>query len=328
MAQLVILNLSKRRDIVKVTPATSLSQVLAEVCKRNQLQPDLYTLRHQQKEVDLSLTFRLSGLASNSTLELRKRSAQQSQSIVNVAFQLQDGSRIVDKFSSTKTVWEILCDVETSKRLNLTRQIDPHTNTFLQPVIQYMTREISSLEELHSTTLATLGGTSSGGISLRLMYKSTSETIDQIDQQLLILHQKKHEQQEKIEQQQNLQREQEKIEQQKKLERQQKVEQQEKLEQQKQIEQQELEQREKLEQQKQFEQQQEEQRKKRKQEQEQQENQEKPKSLDQEKEIQRWIQEKEKEQIEKYKREKKTGNGETTGCGIAEAGRTTTFGLS
>jgi tether containing UBX domain for GLUT4 len=58
---------------IPVTPSTTLAQVLAEFCNKNALNADDWTLVSKNKEVDLSLTFRLSGLVSNGKLELRRR---------------------------------------------------------------------------------------------------------------------------------------------------------------------------------------------------------------------------------------------------------------
>jgi tether containing UBX domain for GLUT4 len=58
---------------VAVTPSTPLAQVLAEFCSKNSLNADDWTLTSKGKELDLSLTFRLSGLVSNGKLELKRR---------------------------------------------------------------------------------------------------------------------------------------------------------------------------------------------------------------------------------------------------------------
>ncbi len=58
---------------ISVTPSTPLAQVLSEFCTKNSLNPDDWTLSSKNKELDLSLTFRLSGLVSNAKLELKRR---------------------------------------------------------------------------------------------------------------------------------------------------------------------------------------------------------------------------------------------------------------
>ena len=58
---------------ISVTPSTTLAQVLTEFCNKNSLSPDDWTLTSKNKELDLSLTFRLSGLVSNAKLELKRR---------------------------------------------------------------------------------------------------------------------------------------------------------------------------------------------------------------------------------------------------------------
>jgi hypothetical protein len=72
------LELGPKSLTVKTTPNTTLASVLAEFCKKYDLNPNEWTLYSKNKELDLSLTYRLSGLVPNSTLELRRRKIDES----------------------------------------------------------------------------------------------------------------------------------------------------------------------------------------------------------------------------------------------------------
>jgi tether containing UBX domain for GLUT4 len=139
--------------------------------------------------VDLSRTFRLSGLSSGAKLELVQLS--RSASVVSVALQLpeSDGNtRLTDKFPSTTTLWLVLRKFEAgvagegSPKRNLTARGAPAMNDgslgagrlyYQTPVLQFMGRELSSFTDLQKT-LAQLGF-NSGSTLLRLNFR-TSET--------------------------------------------------------------------------------------------------------------------------------------------------------
>lgn len=57
---------------VSMTPAKTLAQALSEFCAKFDLDACEYTLSHNKKELDLSLSWRLSGISANATLDVRK----------------------------------------------------------------------------------------------------------------------------------------------------------------------------------------------------------------------------------------------------------------
>jgi hypothetical protein len=63
---------------VKTTPQTTLASVLEEFCKKYHLDPNEWTLFYKNKELDLSLTYRLSGLVANAKLDVKKRIINES----------------------------------------------------------------------------------------------------------------------------------------------------------------------------------------------------------------------------------------------------------
>jgi tether containing UBX domain for GLUT4 len=148
--------------------------------------------RHNNKTVDLSRTFRLSGLSSGAKLELVQLS--RSASVVSVALQLPESegnTRLTDKFPSTTTLWLVLRKFEVgvvgdgSTKRNLTARGAPGMDDGLSgagrlyyqtPVIQVMGRELSSFTELQKT-LAQLGF-NNGSTLLRLSFRTSETTFE------------------------------------------------------------------------------------------------------------------------------------------------------
>ena len=156
---------------------------------------DLIYQRHNRKQLDLSLSFRLSGLSSGAKLELVQLS--RSPSVVTVALQLPEAEargapngRLLDKFPSTTTLWLILRKFEAGVAgegpiRNLTARGVPNTDgdsdsgrLFYEiPVLQILERELSSFADLQKS-LAQLGF-NSGNVLIRLNFRRTEETLEE-----------------------------------------------------------------------------------------------------------------------------------------------------
>lgn len=151
--------------------------------------------RHNRKQLDLSLSFRLSGLSSGAKLELVQLS--RSPSIVTVAVQLPESEargatngRLMDKFPSTTTLWLVLRKFEAGVAgsgpvRNLTARGVPATTDgaagsgrlfYEIPVLQILERELSSFTDLQKS-LAQLGF-NSGNILIRLSFRRTEEPLE------------------------------------------------------------------------------------------------------------------------------------------------------
>lgn len=159
------------------------------------LTSDILNVRHNRKQLDLSLAFRLSGLISGAKLELVQ--ASRSPSVVTVALQLPESevrgaanSRILDKFPSTTTLWLVLRKFEagvagSGQTRNLTSRAVPLTDGtegagrlyYESPVLQTLDREISSFTDLQKT-LAQLG-VNSGNILIRLSFRRTEQPMEE-----------------------------------------------------------------------------------------------------------------------------------------------------
>ncbi|KAJ2511724.1 hypothetical protein H4217_007247 [Coemansia sp. RSA 1939] len=141
---------------VKVTaaPMTTLQSVIGEACAKipNAAHPESYQLIHNKKTLDLSLPVRFVNLPQGATLTLKrvsspsataastvsaqpgggngtenqveqvpKRKPKQKQAAIKVALQIVGGSRIINDFEPTATLWDIVSTAERgAEALNLT----------------------------------------------------------------------------------------------------------------------------------------------------------------------------------------------------------------
>ncbi|TKA35743.1 hypothetical protein B0A54_12912 [Friedmanniomyces endolithicus] len=136
-ATLFVVDASARRAQIKVTPSKLLQDVLVEACRSKKLDPSGYILKTaNNKPVDLSQPFRLSGLSAGAKLQLVQ--ASRSPAVVNIALQLPEsegaGGRLQDKFPSSTSLWLILRKFEdgvagASQKLNLTQRGVPSSGS-------------------------------------------------------------------------------------------------------------------------------------------------------------------------------------------------------
>ncbi|RDL36832.1 Uncharacterized protein BP5553_06184 [Venustampulla echinocandica] len=192
-SHVVVIDTSFRRQTVKVTPGSYMADVLDEACKHFGIRSKNYGIKHNNKPVDLSRTFRQTGLTSGAKLELVV--ASRSPSVVSVALQLPGalasavpGGRLTDKFPSDTTLWLILRKFESSegKNLNFTgRGVASVGNgstgagriCYEMPTVNVMGRELSTFGDLQKT-LAQLGLNSGSGL-IRLGFKKTMQPLEQ-----------------------------------------------------------------------------------------------------------------------------------------------------
>ncbi|CAG9818454.1 unnamed protein product [Phaedon cochleariae] len=151
-----------RRQTVKCTPNTTLLQVLEEVCKKQSFDAGEYDLKHHNKVLDTTTTFRFSGLPNNAQLEMAPASKLRLESEITLAVNLENGNRLIGSFTpsvSLVNVLEQLCPESLAA--------DKH------PVVIYTRREIYG-KELGSVTLRALGLTG-GRAMIRLINKPPEE---------------------------------------------------------------------------------------------------------------------------------------------------------
>ncbi|KXT07976.1 hypothetical protein AC579_6919 [Pseudocercospora musae] len=192
MSSVFVVDSSLKRTTVKVTPAKYLREILEEACQARKWDANSYTLKTQNnKPLDLSQQWRLSGLTPGAKLQLTQ--ASRSPTVVSVALQLpeSDGSaRMQDKFPSNTSLWQVLRKFEDGvaggggKQLNLTQRGIAQQSSgssgrllYHQPVLQIMSRTLDNFTDLQKT-LGQLG-INSGSVLLKLSYKSSGRPLEE-----------------------------------------------------------------------------------------------------------------------------------------------------
>ncbi|KUJ22833.1 uncharacterized protein LY89DRAFT_607672 [Mollisia scopiformis] len=193
-SHVVVLDGNYRRHQVKVTPGKYMTEVLEEACKKfSNLNPSNFGLKNNNKPIDLSRTFRQTGLASGAKLELVQVS--RTPSAVSIALQLPEalassaaGGRLTDKVPSDTTLWLILRKFESSGGANLNftaRGVTKVENGasgagrifYEMPNLNIMGRELSTFADLQKT-LAQLG-MNGGSALIRLSFKTTDQPLEE-----------------------------------------------------------------------------------------------------------------------------------------------------
>lgn len=201
-SHVVVIATDLRRTTIKVSPGTYLSDVLAEACKKLGLDGDKYLLKHKQKQVDLSIPFRTSGLLAGAKLELVQKS--KTPSAVQIALQIPQpeakeipGGRLIKKFPSDLSIWQVLRQFESGeasagKNINITaRGVAQTANSgnsgagqlfYETPVLNIMGRELGSFADFQKS-LSQLGH-NSGNVLIRLSFRKTEQTLYEAMEQI------------------------------------------------------------------------------------------------------------------------------------------------
>ncbi|XP_011311475.1 tether containing UBX domain for GLUT4 [Fopius arisanus] len=154
-----------RRQNVKITPNTTILQVLEEVCQKQGFSSKKWDLRHFNQTLEASSIFRFTGLPNNAQLEMVQRNLERESSNVTIGIQLENGQRVMGEFSSETTLIEIVRNL-------CPREEDGNT------VITYMHQEIHGAENLSTTSLQSLG-LSDGRAMLRLLHRDLDKLTTQ-----------------------------------------------------------------------------------------------------------------------------------------------------
>lgn len=194
-SHVVVIATDLRRTTIKVNPGTYLTDVLQEACRKLNLSSDRYLIKHRQKQVDLSVPFRTSGLIPGAKLELVQKS--NTPSAIQVALQVPlpegreiPGGRLIQKFPSDLTLWKVLRQFESGqasngRNINITARGVAQTASssgngggqlyYEIPVLNIMGRELASFADFQRT-LSQLGY-NSGSVLIRLAYRKTEQTL-------------------------------------------------------------------------------------------------------------------------------------------------------
>lgn len=209
-SHVVVIATDLRRATVKVTPSTYLIDVLQEACKKLSLDSNKYLMkqvvpspfvtymltnhvRHQNRNVELAVPYRASGLTGGAKLELVVKS--KTPSAIQIALQLPQpeaknipGGRLIKKFASDMTIWQILRqfesgDANAGRNINITARGVARTSGesgagqlyFETPVLNIMGRDFSNFTDFQKT-MSQLGH-NSGSVLIRLTFKMTDKLL-------------------------------------------------------------------------------------------------------------------------------------------------------
>ncbi|POR33073.1 Tether containing UBX domain for GLUT4 [Tolypocladium paradoxum] len=212
-SHVVVIATDLRRTTIKVQPGTYLIDVLQEACKKLNLASDKYLIKHNQKQVDLAVPFRTSGLSPGAKLELVQKS--KTPSAVQIALQIPHpdareipGGRLIRKFPSDLTLWKVLRQFESGdaaagRNVNITARgaaggvaSGSGQLYYETPVLNIMGRELATFADFQKT-LSQLGH-NSGSVLIRLSYKRTDRTLFEAMEQISQFFKESEEQDQKV----------------------------------------------------------------------------------------------------------------------------------
>lgn len=127
------------------------------MCEKHKFDPNEHDLKHHKRILDLTTSFRFSGLPNNAQLEMVEATKKRQDAEVELVVQLGDGSRFEGKFKPNITL------------LDIVMQLCPNEPIGEDLFAIYMRTEVSS-DKLESTTLKELG-LISGRAIIRLIHR-------------------------------------------------------------------------------------------------------------------------------------------------------------
>ncbi|XP_069701484.1 tether containing UBX domain for GLUT4 [Periplaneta americana] len=163
----IVLAPNGRRQTVKVTPNTTILQVLEEVCNKQGFDSEEYVIKHHNHILDTNAIIRFSGLPNNAQLEMATAKTKRQETNVTIGLQVENGNRLMGDFLPSDSLWNVIIKL-------CPDEADPNSN----PVIIYMRREVSGSKDLQETTLRSLGLTS-GRAMLRYVHRTSEELHQQ-----------------------------------------------------------------------------------------------------------------------------------------------------
>ena len=155
------------REKVKVTPATILQPMFADLLKKHQFSSNNYSLKTSTgKPLDVSVPFRLTGISNRATLESCTKivpPGEDKTSVVHVAVQMPNGTREFVDIDDDNALWDIIENLN-DKFPSLLDDDD------LEPCLSFMGHSFRGPEVLLEKTLRDCG--LSGRPLLRLSFVS------------------------------------------------------------------------------------------------------------------------------------------------------------
>lgn len=127
------------------------------MCEKHKFDPNEYDLKHHKRILDLTTSFRFSGLPNNAQLEMVEAQKKRQDCEVELVVQFGDGNRVDGKFKPNTTMLMII------------EQLCPQELTGDDLFSIYMRTEVTS-DKLENTTLRDLG-LISGRAIIRLVHR-------------------------------------------------------------------------------------------------------------------------------------------------------------
>lgn len=127
------------------------------MCDKYKFDPTEYDLKHHKRILDLTTSYRFSGLPNNAQLEMVEAQKKRQDAEVELVVQLGDGVRLDGKFKPNVTL------------LSIVQQLCPNELTGEDLLAIYMRTEVAS-DKLETTSLKDLG-LISGRAIVRLVHR-------------------------------------------------------------------------------------------------------------------------------------------------------------
>lgn len=186
LSTLTVLCPNARRQTVKAAANTKILELLEEVCKKQGLNSREYDLVFQKKHLDVTLTYRLSGVPNNAQLELVKLVHGPRQlADVSVCVQLEsDGSRLPPgQFNPSTVTLASLLQTYASDHQPVAVLLGRGPGDEIQPVVSYLSDQVIGHFQLANTSLLDLG-LASGRFVIRLGEKRiNSDDMRRLDEE-------------------------------------------------------------------------------------------------------------------------------------------------
>ncbi len=159
MSSLTILYPNARRVQIKIQPNTTVLEIIEEACKRQGLEPSEHTLHYQKRTLDISLTFRMTGIANNTTLEIEKLEVARKFQDVVIVLQLSDGSKLVQKrFQPDTTTFEAVLEAYRAESEALQSMLNEQAGVEdVYVTCSFLNEQVVGSYQLKNTTLKDMG---------------------------------------------------------------------------------------------------------------------------------------------------------------------------
>ncbi len=154
-----ILYPNARRVQIKIQPSTTVLEIIEEACKRQGLESNQHSLHYQKRTLDISLTFRMTGIANNTTLELEKLEVVRKFQDVVIVLQLSDGSKLAQKsFQPDTTTFEMVLETYQAESEQLQAVLSKNScENDVYTTCCFLNEQIVGNYQLKNTTLKDMG---------------------------------------------------------------------------------------------------------------------------------------------------------------------------